>query len=113
MPVEEAVDQPSVPPFALHEYGGRPAPAAAEAGRGALVLGLATLILAGGKRAACWTRGGRRAVAASDRLHWPVHIFLIFRYRRTSGSDMATSSPRAMLVAARVIPVRYLSVRMA
>jgi hypothetical protein len=81
--VEEAVDQPSVLPLALHEYGDSPAPAAAEDGRGTPVLGHAILILACGERAACWARCGRLAAAAVARLHWAVHIFLIFKHRRT------------------------------
>jgi hypothetical protein len=104
MPVEEALDQPPVPPLALCEYGGGPAPAAAEEGR-------ATPVLARGERAGCRARPGRPAVAAGARPPWPVYIFLIFKYRRTSGTDMTTRSARAAPAAAMVTAVMYPSAR--
>ncbi len=101
MPVEEALDQPPVPPLALHEYGGGPAPSAAEDGR-------ATSVLVCGERAGCCARPGLPAAVAGARPPWPVH-----RYRRTSGTDMTTSSARAALAAAMVIAVMYPSARIA
>jgi hypothetical protein len=103
MLVEEALDQPPVPPLALCEHGGGPAPAAAEEG-------CATWILAA--LGALASAPGPGAVAGA-RLPWPVHIFLIFRYRRTSGSDRTTNSARAALAAAMATAVMYPSARIA
>ena len=52
-----------------------------------------------------------------DRPGWglviPGHMFLIFRYRRTSGTDLTASSPRAAAAAAIVTAVMFPSVRIA
>ena len=43
----------------------------------------------------------------------PGHIFLIFRYRRMSGTDMTASTPRVAAAAIKVTAVMYPSVRIA
>jgi hypothetical protein len=91
MPVKEPLDQPPVPPLALHEHGGAPAPTAAEESR-------ATLVLACGERAGCRVRPGRLATVAVTRPLRAAHIFLIFRYRRSQPDPRQCGRHRAMTV---------------
>ena len=58
-------------------------------------------------------RLGCLALAAAAWPHQRGHIFLILRYRRTSGHDITTSSPKAALVTPKVTTVICPSVRMA
>jgi hypothetical protein len=99
MPVEEVPDRPSVPVLALHEQGGGTAPAAAEEGRVTRSwvtpprFWSAVSALPAGPGVGGWPRRPSRGYIGGS--HLPD-----LQVPRTSGSDMATSSPRAMLATA-------------
>jgi hypothetical protein len=83
VPVEEALDQPAVPPLALHEHGGGPAPAAAEEGR-------ATSSLVCGEHAGSCARPRRLATVAAAR---PLHAVHIFRLRKVNMQIVVAAVP--------------------